>query len=96
MNYSGLSIKPLILIILSLNKALEGGYPDSNRERTVPHTVALPIELHPPISLFIYHTKARILCIYNYIIRLREKGIFGFKIQSMSTAEQQKVLNHEY
>ena len=25
-----------------------GGYPDSNREHTVPHTVALPIELYPP------------------------------------------------
>ena len=25
-----------------------GGYPDLNRELTVPHTVALPIKLHPP------------------------------------------------
>jgi hypothetical protein len=25
-----------------------GGYPDSNRELTVPHTVALPIELYLP------------------------------------------------
>ena len=25
-----------------------GGYPDLNRELTVPHTVALPIELYPP------------------------------------------------
>ena len=25
-----------------------GGYPGSNRELTVPHTVALPIELYPP------------------------------------------------
>ena len=30
-----------------------GGYPDSNRELTVPHTVALPIELYPP-SYFKY------------------------------------------
>lgn len=27
-----------------------GGYPDSNRELTVPHTVALPIELYLPCS----------------------------------------------
>ena len=26
-----------------------GGYPESNRERTVPHTVVLPIELYPPL-----------------------------------------------
>ena len=25
-----------------------GGYPDLNRELTVPHTVVLPIELYPP------------------------------------------------
>ena len=27
---------------------IEGGYPDLNKELTVPHTVVLPIELHPP------------------------------------------------
>lgn len=27
-----------------------GGYPGSNRELTVPHTVALPIELYLPFS----------------------------------------------
>ena len=26
-----------------------GGYPDLNRKLAVPHTAALPIELHPPI-----------------------------------------------
>ena len=26
----------------------KGGYPDLNRELTVPHTVVLPIELYPP------------------------------------------------
>jgi hypothetical protein len=26
----------------------QGGYPESNRELTVPHTVVLPIELYPP------------------------------------------------
>ena len=26
-----------------------GGYPESNRELTVPHTVVLPIELYPPL-----------------------------------------------
>lgn len=25
-----------------------GGYPDLNREHTMPHTVVLPIELYPP------------------------------------------------
>ena len=25
-----------------------GGYPESNREHTVPHTAVLPIELYPP------------------------------------------------
>ena len=27
---------------------MKGGYPDLNRELTVPHTAALPFELHPP------------------------------------------------
>ena len=27
---------------------VKGGYPDLNRELTVPHTVVLPIELYPP------------------------------------------------
>ena len=31
-----------------------GGYPDLNRKPTVPHTVALPIELHPPFYLLRY------------------------------------------
>ena len=35
-----------------------GGYPDLNREHTVPHTIALPIELYPPNILNI---------LYNYI-----------------------------
>ena len=30
-----------------------GGYPGSNRELTVPHTVALPIELYPPYLAYI-------------------------------------------
>ena len=30
----------------------KGGYPGSNRELTVPHTVALPIELYPPYIAF--------------------------------------------
>ena len=29
-----------------------GGYHDLNREPTVPHTVALPIELYPPLFFF--------------------------------------------
>ena len=31
-----------------------GGYSDLNRELTVPHTVVLPIELHPPFIFSIY------------------------------------------
>ena len=27
----------------------KGGYPDLNRKHIVPHTIALPIELYPPI-----------------------------------------------
>jgi hypothetical protein len=34
--------------VLFKHKTLMGGYPESNREHTVPHTAALPIELHPP------------------------------------------------
>lgn len=28
-----------------------GGYPGSNREHTVPHSVVLPIELYPPLKV---------------------------------------------
>ena len=38
--YSTLNYKPIYNIL--------GGYPESNRELTVPHTVVLPIELYPP------------------------------------------------
>ena len=31
-----------------------GEYPDLNREHTVPHTVALPIELYPPLNHKVY------------------------------------------
>lgn len=31
-----------------------GGYSDLNRELTVPHTVVLPIELHPPVVYNLY------------------------------------------
>ena len=34
--------------LVGLTKLDQGGYPDLNRELTVPHTVVLPIELHPP------------------------------------------------
>lgn len=33
-----------------------GGYPDLNGELTVPHTVALPIELYPPICIYLINT----------------------------------------
>jgi hypothetical protein len=38
------------MIIISIVKKKMGGYPGSNRELTVPHTVALPIELYLPFS----------------------------------------------
>jgi hypothetical protein len=31
-------------------KKLKGGYPELNRELTVPHTVVLPIELYLPFN----------------------------------------------
>lgn len=34
----------------------KGGYSDLNRELTVPHTVVLPIELHPPLLIIILYT----------------------------------------
>jgi hypothetical protein len=34
-------------------KYFKGGYPDLNWELTVPHTAALPIELHPPFFYII-------------------------------------------
>ena len=33
----------------------KGGYPDLNRKLTVPHTVALPIELYYPNIIIIYN-----------------------------------------
>ena len=39
-------------------KYIQGGYPELNRELTVPHTVVLPIELYPPldsIEFYILH-----------------------------------------
>jgi hypothetical protein len=44
-----------ILIIIRIDLIIvrilyiPGGYPESNRELTVPHTVVLPIELYPPL-----------------------------------------------
>lgn len=38
-----------------------GGYPGSNRELTVPHTVALPIELYPPYLAFNTRTPGGVL-----------------------------------
>lgn len=38
----------------------KGGYPDLNREPTVPHTVALPIELHPPFFFFTIYLITRV------------------------------------
>ena len=37
--------------LLTIYTSRLGGYPESNRERTVPHTVVLPIELYPPLKV---------------------------------------------
>ena len=39
---------PKITILPKNNNTGKGGYPELNRELTVPHTVVLPIELYPP------------------------------------------------
>ena len=44
---------------------MKGGYPELNREHTVPHTAALPIELYPPIIIIIIKFYA-----YNFTILL--------------------------
>jgi len=41
---SGWFVKNCIMLFIM------GGYPDLNRELTVPHTVVLPFELYPPLS----------------------------------------------
>ena len=43
-----------------------GGYPGSNRELTVPHTVVLPIELYPPLHYYYY---LYLLC-WNFLIKM--------------------------
>ena len=35
---------------------IQGGYPESNRELTVPHTVVLPTELYPPYYVGVIRT----------------------------------------
>lgn len=40
--------KTVFTKIIVVIQSILGGYPGSNRELTVPHTVVLPIELHPP------------------------------------------------
>ena len=44
-------IKLYITYNFILHKTIQGGYPELNRELTVPHTVVLPIELYPPLFL---------------------------------------------
>ena len=39
----------VFMFIYIFNSFSMGGYPDLNRELTVPHTVVLPIELYPPL-----------------------------------------------
>ena len=53
-----------------------GGYPELNRELTVPHTVVLPIELYPPlITMYI-----EINNIYIYIVYLFNNITIGLQI----------------
>ena len=47
-------IKLYITYNFILHKTIQGGYPELNRELTVPHTVVLPIELYPPLLIQIY------------------------------------------
>ena len=50
-------------ILAVFAKIKKGGYSDLNRELTVPHTVVLPIELHPPGVYFFFF-----LCYYVGVI----------------------------
>ena len=46
----------LVNIYCPINILVLGGYPESNRELTVPHTVVLPIELYPPYYVGVIRT----------------------------------------
>ena len=43
-----INVLPIELSWLIGSYIYKGGYPELNRELTVPHTVVLPIELYPP------------------------------------------------
>jgi hypothetical protein len=51
-----LSLRDISGTVSARRANLMGGYPDLNRELTVPHTVALPIELYPPICIYLINT----------------------------------------
>ena len=62
---------------------LKGGYPDLNRELTVPHTVVLPFELYPPVYAIKNNTtilKQKIIFSYPGMIRT-----FNTKYQKFMT-----------
>ena len=74
-----------------------GGYPGSNRELTVPHTVALPIELYPPYLAFNTRT-AEVQTIKYFVLRMKyEVQSMKYEVQSMkyevSLATQQRTKN---
>jgi hypothetical protein len=49
-----------------------------NRELTVPHTVVLPIELHPPyIGLYRYKYKYIYIFIYMFIYGQHDLNLYG-------------------
>lgn len=53
-----------------LTLSIKGGYPDLNRELTVPHTVVLPFELYPP-NFIIINNKNLITKLLNYVEVIR-------------------------
>ena len=74
-----------------------GGYPGSNRELTVPHTVALPIELYPPYLAFNTRT-AEVQTIKYFVQSMKyEVQSMKYEVQSMkyevSLATQQRTKN---
>ena len=52
------------------NYIKKGGYPDSNREQTVPHTVTLPLSYtHLNLIYFIIYLKKNFYVLYVGVVR---------------------------
>ena len=67
-----------------------GGYPGSNRELTVPHTVALPIELYPPYLAF--NTRTAEVQNIKYFVQSMKYEVQSMKYE-VSLATQQRTKN---